>query len=178
MQYTLIQNTNYLDNKYDFWEVNSEFKFVEPYITLYNKGKAKKETSVIMWAIFLLCDLESPKSRLRIDERKEDIIKYFIEDEKFDFDKYKEYIDVYPKIAMTKIQRELKAWADKIEERSVLMESMTYDLRTLKTLDEMLINYDKIWKGFNSIYKQYQSENLETRARGGREESFAEKLIS
>jgi hypothetical protein len=35
-----------------------------------------------------------------------------------------------------------------------------------------------IWESFGKIYKEYQEENIETRARGGREESFTEKLVS
>ena len=44
-------------------------------------------------------------------------------------------------------------------------------------LDKMLKESKAIWEAFGKIYKEYQTENIETRARGGREESFTEKLL-
>ena len=44
------------------------------------------------------------------------------------------------------------------------------DLNKLDDDDQILF--------FGKIYKEYQEENIETRARGGREESFTEKLVS
>jgi hypothetical protein len=177
MDFYLINNFDYLNNEHKFWEVNPEFMYVEPYRTFYNKGKDKAKTSKIMWAVFLLCDTNSPKSRLRKDEREEDIKLYYLEDEKFDFSKYSELVEEYPKVVLTKIQRELKSWQDKIEERNKFIEKQTYNERSFEMLDKMLKESKPIWEAFGKIYKEYQTENIETRARGGREESFAEKLL-
>jgi hypothetical protein len=178
MDYCLIQNTNYEENKDKFWEVNPEFKFVEPYSGFFKSNKDKKKTSQVMWAIYLLCDINSPKIRLRLDERKEEIKTYFLKDENFEFTSISELIDAYPKIAMTKIQRELKSWQDKIEERNKFIESQKYNERTFEMLDKMMKESKPIWEAFGKIYKEYQTENIETRARGGRQESFTEKLLS
>lgn len=177
MDIYLINNFDYNTNIEKFWEVNPEFQFVEPYREFYNKGKDSKKTSKIMWAIFLLCDTNSPKIRLRKDERELDIITYFLEEPKFDFNDYKQLVDEYPKVVLTKIQRELKSWQDKIEERNMFIEKQTYNERSFEMLDKMLKESKAIWEAFGKIYKEYQTENIETRARGGREESFAEKLL-
>ena len=79
---------------------------------------------------------------------------------------------------MTKIQRELKVWQDKIEERNKFLETVSYSLDTFEALDKMMKDSKLIWESFGKIFKEYQEENIETRARGGREESFAEKLTS
>jgi hypothetical protein len=178
MDYCLIQNTNYEENKDKFWEVNPEFKFVEPYASFYKSIKDKKLTSKYMWAIFLLCDINSPKLRLRDDERREEIKVYFIKEDDFDFSRLDELISAYSKTAMTKIQRELKSWQDKIEERNKFIESQKYNERTFEMLDKMMKESKPIWEAFGKIYKEYQAENIETRARGGRQESFAEKLLN
>jgi len=177
MDYYLMQNFDYIKNVSKFWEVNPEFMHAEPYRTFYKSSREKTRTSKIMWAIFLLCDISSPKIRLRKDEREEDIKLYYLEDEKFDFNKYEELIQQYPKVVLTKIQRELKTWQDKIEERNKFIEKQTYNERTFEMLDKMLKESKAIWEAFGKIYKEYQTENIETRARGGREESFTEKLL-
>ena len=178
MDYHLIQNKNYEEFRDKFWEVNPEFKFIEPYATFYKSSKDKKKTSEVMWAVFLLCDVESPKIRLRKDEREEEIKSAFLKDKTFSFSKYKDLTTEYPKVVMTKVQRELQVWGDKIEERGVFMETLKYTIDTVDTLDKMLKDSKVIWEGFDKVYKAYQEESLETRARGGREESFTEKLIN
>ena len=178
MDYYLMQNFEYEGNRNLFWEVNPEFKFTEPYDNYYNSSENKDYTSEVMWAIYLFCDIKSPKIRLRKDEREEDIKKYFLRDETFSFEQYNGLVEAYPKVVMTKIQRELKVWHDKIEERSKLLEGMAYSLDTFEALDKMLKDSKPIWDAFGKVYKEYQEENIETRARGGREESFTEKLVS
>lgn len=178
MDYYLMQNFDYIKNSSKFWEVNPEFMHTEPYRTFYKSSKEKARTSKVMWAIFLLCDINSPKIRLRKDEREEDIKLYYLEDEKFDFNKYENLVQEYPKVVLTKIQRELKTWQDKIEERNKFIEKQNYNERTFEMLDKMLKESKAIWEAFGKIYKEYQTENIETRARGGREESFTEKLLN
>jgi hypothetical protein len=178
MDYYLMQNFDYEKNRYSFWDVNPEFKFTEPFDDYYNATENKDYSSEVMWAIFLFCDIKSPKIRLRKDERDLDIKKYFLKDETFSFDYHEDLVDAYPKVVMTKIQRELKVWQDKIEERNKFLESVTYDLSTYEALDKMMKDSKLIWESFGKIYKEYQDENIETRARGGREESFTEKLVS
>jgi hypothetical protein len=178
MDYYLMQNFDYEKNRYSFWEVNPEFKFTEPFDDYYNATENKDFSSEVMWAIFLFCDIKSPKIRLRKDEREEDIKKYFLKDDTFSFEYHQDLIDAYPKVVMTKIQRELKVWQDKIEERNKFLETLNYDLNTFEALDKMMKDSKLIWESFGKIYKEYQEENIETRARGGREESFTEKLVS
>lgn len=178
MDYYLMQNFDYEKNRYSFWEVNPEFKFTEPFDDYYNATENKDFSSEVMWAIFLFCDIKSPKIRLRKDEREEDIKKYFLKDDTFSFEYHQDLIDAYPKVVMTKIQRELKVWQDKIEERNKFLETVSYSLDTFEALDKMMKDSKLIWESFGKIYKEYQDENIETRARGGREESFTEKLVS
>jgi hypothetical protein len=173
-----MQNFDYEKNRYSFWEVNPEFKFTEPFDDYYNATENKDFSSEVMWAIFLFCDIKSPKIRLRKDEREEDIKKYFLKDDTFSFEYHQDLIDAYPKVVMTKIQRELKVWQDKIEERNKFLETVSYSLDTFEALDKMMKDSKLIWESFGKIYKEYQEENIETRARGGREESFTEKLVS
>ena len=92
--------------------------------------------------------------------------------------RYQHLIDAYPKVVLSKIQRELKVWHDKIEERNKFLESVTYDMNTFEALDKMMKDSKPIWEAFGKVYKEYQEENIETRARGGREESFSEKLLN
>jgi hypothetical protein len=178
MDYNLIQNNNYEEFKHQFWEVNPEFKFVAPYDAFYTSITDKKKTSMVMWAIYLLCDINSPKIWLRIDEREEEIKTFFIKDPEFTFTRYQHLIEAYPKVVLSKIQRELKVWHDKIEERNKFLESITYDMNTFEALDKMMKDSKPIWEAFGKVYKEYQEENIETRARGGREESFSEKLLN
>jgi hypothetical protein len=173
-----MQNFDYEKNRYSFWEVNPEFKFTEPFDDYYNATENKDFSSEVMWAIFLFCDIKSPKIRLRKDEREEDIKKYFLKDDTFSFEYHEDLVEAYPKVVMTKIQRELKVWQDKIEERNKFLEKLNYDLKTFEALDKMMKDSKLIWESFGKIYKEYQEENIETRARGGREESFTEKLVS
>lgn len=178
MDYYLMQNFDYEKNRYSFWDVNPEFKFTEPFDDYYNATENKDYSSEVMWAIFLFCDIKSPKIRLRKDERELDIKKYFLKDDTFSFEYHQDLIDAYPKVVMTKIQRELKVWQDKIEERNKFLETVSYSLDTFEALDKMMKDSKLIWESFGKIYKEYQDENIETRARGGREESFTEKLVS
>src|SRR5574343_549837 len=131
----------------DFFELNPFMKYESPF----NKLSSKEN-----WALFLLYHPDSPKAALRQEDKELEIAEHFLGDIHYNFEKLKEYKDDYKKLHLTKAQRELMAWNEKLEERAKFLERVQYTVKDAKVLDEMLLQSKAIWDGYKKIYDAFQ----------------------
>lgn len=83
-------------------------------------------------------------------------------------------IEKFKKFILTKAQRSLLNWEEKLEERDIFMASIPYDASTFEMLDKMMVQTSKMWDQYASILKAFSQES-ESQVRGDVEESLVEK---
>jgi len=172
---------NSFDIDANIWEIEPQLKIPKIFADLYNadKTKNKAHSSKIMWAIALLVDISDDNKyrNLREEDRKELIISDYLKDEVFRFEDYKDLIDMYTELHMSKIERELRQQELKLEERAKFINDTKYDLETGDKLDKFLINTGKLYEQIKSLRDQIRAERDGGNTKGGMTESASEKGI-
>lgn len=155
----------------DFFEQNPELKYLSE-IKKAVKDYSKSESSKILWAIYLLEDIDSKFYRLPRDQRISEIKKNYYD---LDIQKFKELITAYPTlIGLTKEQRLYKIQADKLEELTIYLRDLTIETdfeKTLKIQEKM----PKIWEGYDKVYNKMIETQSKNNLRAGAVESAREK---
>ena len=173
---SVLNNFNFDVN---FWDSNPQMRVPEIFSKFYkaDKSKGKQDSSRIMWAIAMLVDTtEDNKFRNYNDEDREDLIKSdYLNDKQFDFTAYKEIIDTYINLNMSKLEQELRMQELKLEERAKFINTTKYDLENGEKLDKFLLNTGKLYDQIKDLKDKIKSERDSGNIRGGRVESATEK---
>lgn len=175
-----------IDPSFNFWDANPQMKIAFRKLFEEDKSKQKNESSKIMWAITLLWH---PDSKFR--SVGEEYRKKLIEDDhlkindagrgkkgrpkRFDWDQYKEEIDKFKDLCLSKAQRFLVEWETKMEERAEFISMIPYDAETFEMLDKLLEKTDKIWKQYMNCLKDVEDEKHSGSSRGGAVESLKDQ---
>ena len=163
----------------NFWDLNPLMRVPEAFASLYkgDKSRKKEDSSRIMWAIAMLVDTnEENKFRNLNESDRKDLIKSdFLDDLGFDFDLYKEQINTYISLNMSKLEQELRMQELKLEERGKFINDTPYDLETGEKLDKFLLNTGKLYDQIKELQDRIKSERDSGNTRGGRTESATEK---
>lgn len=157
----------------DFFEQNPHLKDITPFKDLIRK-EGKKPASKIMWAIYKTEDIDSPLYTMPRAERRYEVAKNYLEDEDFDWDKYKTLIDYYKKLAMPKVSKMFKIWMDKLEGMTDYLDSLTYENDDDKIL-KIFEKSEKIWNSYEKIEAKMVEHQNKDSVFGGGEESIREK---
>jgi len=171
----VLNNFNLESN---FWKVNPQLTI--PFKELMKRDKQKdfNRSSKILWAIALLVDPASKFINTSEGRRKELIEQDFIKSEtKFNWTKYKPEIELYRELALSKAERFLINWEQKLEERDGFIASLKYDENTYELLDKMLKETKKMWDQYQSCLKDVEDEGLKSQVQGGAELSVSDKGI-
>lgn len=160
----------------NFWDENPEFLVIKEFKEFHknDKSKAKNISSTTMWAI---CLLEHPKSKFSNvgrSKRIEIITEDFISAKNW-VDKYEKLIEKFKEIALSRIQRIVSQWADKIDERIDVISKTEYTLENAKEMDDMMSRTEKILNVYNKVLKEMDTEEAKGETHGGGEESLIEK---
>jgi len=168
---------NSFNIKANFWQVNPQLCAVDPLATLYNgdKSKDKSDSSKIMWAIALVFDIESKYFNIPLDDRKKIIARDYLKNDKFDFNKYKEYIEFYEKLTLTPARRHLIIWNNKLDEKTTFLEGLQYNEQTAELIEKLLISNTKLYAELERISEELVKEGDSGIVKGGSEESISEK---
>lgn len=172
----LLTNFNTTAN---FWELFPQMKVPKAFADLYkaDKSKGHVDSSQIMWAIAMLVDTSEDNkfAHLNEDDRKYLIKEDYLNDNKFDFDKYKPQVDMYISLHMSKLEQELRMQELKLAERAKFINDTTYDLETGEKLDKFLLNTSKLYEQIKVLKDQIRAERDSGSTRGGRQESASER---
>lgn len=146
----------------NFWSAYPQLRIPKVFSSLYkeDKSKGKENSSKIMWAIAMAIDnSEQNKFRnLTYEDRKDLISEEYLEDKKFNWDKYQSLIDAYSELNMSKLEKSLLTYEHKLEERDVFIRGVEYELDNLDKIDKAMKStadiFDLITKLKDSINKE------------------------
>lgn len=158
------------ENPSIFWNDYPQFKFKEPFASLYKKDKTKNKdySSRIMWCFGLLYSKDSIYVNSTIDEKKQLIAdEFMIGKTKFEWTgevtaiKMSELDSTYVSLFVTPAQKSLFSWETKLKEIQNIFDDneVTLDMGDAD-LKNMLILIDKLPK-FYEIYEKTKKVVME-----------------
>ncbi len=158
----------------DFFEQNPELQFRTLCVKV--KREHEKLASKLMWTAYMLCDPASEFHRLPVETRKEEIANNYLENSKFDWDKYQFIWDGYPQLVFSKEKALFKIWSDKLEQLTTHLDTLKFDNdkqsdKALKIMEKM----SKIWEGYDKVKNKMVVEESKTNLRGGASQSARER---
>ncbi len=163
----------------NFWEVNPQFKIPKKFKDLYTKDKSKNKahSSKIMWAIALLIDNSSDNKfrNMLIKDKKILIAEDYLNNPEFVWEDYEDLIDQYITLNMSRNERSLLIYEQKLEERDLFIRNTKYDLENASQLDKIISSTKSI---FDLIYKlkdEINKEEASGETRGSLIESASEQ---
>lgn len=170
---------NSFDTDVNIWEVEPQLKIPKAFKKLYDsdKSKGKAHSSKIMWAIALLVDnSEANKFRnLPTDEKKTFLAEDYIGDESFDWDKYSDVIKEYEKFSLSKLERSLRIYELKLEERTNFIKDEKYTLESATSLDKIITGTKPLFDLISKLKDDITKETSSGETKGDMEESASEK---
>lgn len=167
---------NNFDIKENFWKTNKQLVIPEQFSKFKydDRSRDKEESSDIMWAIALLIDPDSKFVRLPLQQRKDIIAKDFLKKPKFDWDKYRDIIELYKKLMLTPAQRQLAIWEEKLDEKTQLMSETKYTIDNAELLEKLLGSNSKLFAELDRIKEQLERDEDLGSVKGGSIESASE----
>jgi hypothetical protein len=161
----LSKRTEVFDVDKDYWECFPEMK-KHPLFSKYykeDKSKNKLKSAKIMWALHLVCH---PKSMMYHDPNKLNNVEGLLP-KNWDWDLKSTSVDLeeYKSIMLTEAQRALVDWDDMIKKRSAYLKQQDYNLETGNDLDKLHKNTYAIYKDYQKVCEELQTEensNLQT----------------
>lgn len=152
----------------DFWKQNPEIKTISPFSDIVNK----KDSSLVMWAIYFIEDPKSVYNRYPIEERIQKVEDNYIKG-KFKLSTYKKYLEAYPDACLTSTERAYKMWQKEVKDFNDYYEATPYNEKNTDLKMKMLDKKEKIWSSLIKA-EQEASEEHQYRVEGNRIESLIE----
>jgi hypothetical protein len=170
---------NNFDIDQDFWSSNPQFKIPKDFKKFYDedKSKGKAQSSKILWAIALLLDNgEDNKFRnLSYEDRRALIAEDFLNEPKFKWENYQKLMDGYYALHMSKLERSLNIYEQKLEERDQFIRTAKYNLDSAASLDKIISSTKGIYDLITKLRDEINKEKEQNTTKAGMEESAAEK---
>lgn len=154
----------------DFFEVNPQLRIpFEPLL------KDITNPSKYMWAVALFLHPDSKFANTDEEYRKTLIISDYYEDMDFESPPYSAVAEVFTHLCLTKPQKFLKDWEEKLEERAKFIASLPYNETTYELLDSMMSKTERMWKQYMNCLKDVEDEKTKSHTFGGAQESLTEQ---
>lgn len=165
----------------NFWELNPEIKYIQPFKFTYDASKDKEQSSKWMWAVYLYCDPDSRFARMEEDDKEKEIVENYlglsVEQSPFQTNEFKGLIEAYKDKILSKLQKSYNRLLKKLEERDNFIASTKYTENNAKKLDDMFANSSKIYQQLKAIEDELETEKKSGNIKGGRKESLSERGI-
>ena len=147
----------------NFWKLNTELTHVEPF----REFVKTKNSSKVMCAIYMLYD---PKSRqensdIPFNQQKKDVSADLLGSENFDWAPYSKYVRAYQRYCKTKIERELDAWYQDIQERREFTKEVSWD-DDPELREKFLGNNKKHFEDYKEIEDRLKEERQDSLMHG------------
>lgn len=88
--------------------------------------------------------------------------------------KHADLVDAFSKHCITRSQRILIAWSDKLDERTELLLETPYTIENSKELDDMMSKTPKLWEAYKMCLADLEAEENKGKVMGGEQESLSE----
>lgn len=191
MQTNFVEIVKEFKPELNFWELNPQIRYIEPFNEVYELDKGKEESSNIMWVTFFMCDPDNEKNkfyRYKIEERKKFIEENFYPDVDWESELLVKSMEAYPQKCLTAIQKALKEEIDSMTERAKVLRETEYTVTkteiinnkavritgTAKELDDARAKTISLYENYRKLEEEFFQEKASTRVRGGRTLTKAE----
>lgn len=158
------------DTSTDFFEVNPQLSI--PFRPLL---KDVKDPSRYMWSVALFLHPDSKFANTDPSYRQELITSDYFPEMDFESAPYPAVAEVFSHLCLTKPQRFLKDWEEKLEERARFIASLPYNETTYELLDSMMSKTERMWKQYMNCLKDVEDEKAKSHTFGGAQESLTEQ---
>lgn len=169
---------NSFDTDVNIWEAEPQLKIPRMFSDFYqnDKSKGKAHSSKIMWAIALLVDnSEANKFKnLLIQEKKDFLATDYIGDENFNWDEHEDLIKEYQRFSLSKLERSLHTYEEKLEDRTEFIRTTAYTLENAAALDKILSSTKTIFDLISKLKDDINKEASSGETKGDMEESASE----
>jgi len=169
---------NSFDTDANIWEIEPQLKIPQAFNKLYSEdtSKSKAHSSKIMWAIALLVDnSEANKFRnLTFDDRQQLIAEDYLQDAKFDWSKYDEIKEAYEELSMSKLEKSLLIYIQKLEQRNKFVKDQVYTMDNASDLDKMITSTKGLFELISKLSDQVKQEKDSGTTKAGLQESGME----
>lgn len=166
---------NLQDPDTNFWELNPQFKIIEPFAAYYkaDKDKAKVSSSQVLFAIGMVYDPASKLKNLPVEDR------ISLVEEDFLLGKLllpKNLVDHYVSLTTTAAKRNMTAMENLLDKRTQFLNGVVYTLTTSKEVDALFANTEKIYKALSAAKAEVAKEEGKTSStKGDQELSLADQ---
>lgn len=154
-----------IDHHYDFWELNPHLDVVF--------GSIPSST---MWAITYFVHPESDLAFYDKPQRKE-IISKSIADIEWDDPEIQELISLFKEGVLTRTQKHVLLWRDKMEERDDFMRKTPYTPTNQEMLDKMMKESRYLWPQLEEAEAKLLKDTMSSQVEGGGEESLSDQNL-
>jgi len=161
---------NLLDNfdiDVDIWKLHPQLKVL--FAKEYNDGVSSK----IMWALLLDTHPKSVLADLGPTDRRAIIAQDYLSNETFDWKMYNDTIEKMKKYLLTRPERLLKNWENKLEERDIFISATPYNAETIDMLEKTMKETWKMWENYEKVLAAFKKQEDESTL-GGAQESLSE----
>lgn len=169
---------NNFDIDQDFWSSNPQFKIPKEFRKFYDedKSKGKAQSSKILWAIALLVDnSDANKFRnLSYEDKKQIISEDYLLDPKFKWEKYDNLIDKYAELSMSKLEKSLLIYEQKLEQRDKFVKDCVYKMDNAIELDKIINSTKGLFELIGKLKDQVKQEKESGTTKSGMVESALE----
>lgn len=155
-----------IDHHKDFWELNPNLDSIF----------SKKHPSNLMWAITYFVHPESDLAFYDKPKRRELIEKNVYKGE-LNWDEHEDLIRLFEDGILTRNQKYVILWRDKMEERADLLRRTPYTMATKDDLDKMLKESKYLWPQLEEAEEKLLKDTLTSQVEGGGEESLSDKNL-
>ena len=151
-----------IDPTRSFWDLHPHLAPMFP----------SRPSSTVMWALTLIYHPESPYADFTFSTKRDIVFKeYNTSDEELS-----PIIQQFKSAILTKPQKFLIEWEEKLEERQAYLHSLPYNSENIDSLDKAMANSEKLWKVYLNAKKEVDQE-ISATAQGGVIESAQEQGI-
>ena len=152
----------------DIWEVHPQMKI------LFREEYESKVDSKIMWALLLDTHPKSYFADLDLLNRRSLIAIDYLNNELFQWRDYEDTITKLRKVLLTRPERLLKNWEDKLEERDAFIAALPYNIEHVDMLEKTMKETYKMWDNYEKVLEAFKKQEDEA-AMGGSQESLSER---
>jgi len=152
----ISKRTEVFDTDKIYWDTFPEMKIHPTFQHYYTEDKSKKKlkSSNIMWAFHLVCH---PKSLMYYDPHKLDNVRGLLPKD-MELASQEAELEAYKQLMLTEAQKALIDWDDMIKKRSTYLKSQDYNLDNGKDLDTLHKNTYAIFKDYQKVCEELQTE--------------------
>jgi hypothetical protein len=179
----MISGVTHIQKDFDptmnFWEINPQLIYINPFSDLYSndKSKNKEQSSKDMWCILWMNDPDEDVNKFYRIPKEERIETCKNFNKTFDpqHPLIEECSKYYTELCLSADEKAYKLQKDQLIEIAQYLNTLPLDLDTIGKIVDLKSKMPKIYKDFETVDKLFQKVKSEQRVFGGRRQTSREQ---